>query len=104
MRDFMRFEIRDPEWATNLQTDLEEYMMKMYDSLDAEEGSPEADPHTESGIPFCGCNVCEGREILSFLSPRIIKGYLDGKIGYFDASEEDVVEYLTTDDGPSQPA
>lgn len=102
MREFMRFEIRDGQWAEELQQSMEEYMMKMYDSLDAEPGTPEADPHTESGIPFCGCNVCEGREILSFLSPRIIKGYLDGKIGYFDADESEVVDYLTKDDGPSQ--
>jgi len=98
MREFMKFEIRDPDWATELQNSMEEYMMKMYDSLDAETGTPEADPHTESGIPFCGCNICEGREILSFLSPRIIKGYLEGKIGFFDVEEADVVEYLTKED------
>ena len=97
----MKFEIRDPEWAQDLQNGLEEYMGKLYESVDAEEGTPEADPFTESGIPFCACNVCESREILSFVAPRVIKGYLDGKIGYFDASEEEVVEYLTKDDGQS---
>lgn len=96
----MKFEIRDGQWAEELQQSMEEYMMKMYDSVDAEEGTPEADPHTESGIPFCGCSVCEGREILSFLSPRIIKGYLDGKIGFFDADESEVVEYLTKEENP----
>ena len=90
----MKFQIADPEWAANLQTDLEQYMMGLYDSVDAEPDSPEADPHTESGIPFCGCNVCEGREILSFLSPRIIKGYLENKILMVDADEAEIIDYL----------
>lgn len=93
-RNFMKFQIADPEWAANLQTDLEQYMMGLYDSVDAEPDSPEADPHTESGIPFCGCNVCEGREILSFLSPRIIRGYLDNKILMVDADEAEIIDYL----------
>lgn len=99
MQEFLKFEIRDPRWAQDLQNGLEEYMGTLYDSVDAEEGTPEADPFTESGIPFCACNVCESREILSFVAPRVIKGYLDGKIGYFDATEAEVVEYLTKDGG-----
>jgi len=98
----MKFEIRDPAWAQDLQNGLEEYMGTLYDSVDAEEGTPEADPFTESGIPFCACNVCESREILSFIAPRVIKGYIDGKIGYYDAEESEVIEYLTKDDGLSQ--
>lgn len=98
----MKFEIRDPAWAQDLQNGLEEYMGTLYDSVDAEEGTPEADPFTESGIPFCACNVCESREILSFVAPRVIKGYIDGKIGYYDAEESEVIEYLTKDDGLSQ--
>ena len=98
----MKFEIRDPAWAQDLQNGLEEYMGTLYDSVDAEEGTPEADPFTESGIPFCACNVCESREILSFIAPRVIKGYIDGKIGYYDAEESEVIEYLTKDEGLSQ--
>jgi hypothetical protein len=94
MQEFMKFEIRDPQWAQELQNSLEEYMATLYESVDAEAGTPEADPFTESGIPFCACNVCEGREILSFLTPRIIKGYLDKKVGYVDVEEAEVVEYL----------
>ena len=94
MSEFMKFEIRDPEWATNIQNELEEYMGGLYDSIEADFDSPEADPFTESGIPFCGCNVCEGREIHSFLSPRIIKGYLDKKIGFYETDESEVIEYL----------
>ena len=86
----MKFEIRDPEWAQELQNNLEEYMMGLYDSIDAKEGTPEAEKanETESGIPFCGCNVCEGREILSFTAPRIIRGYLDKKVGFFEVGDD----------------
>jgi hypothetical protein len=86
----MKFEIRDLEWAANLQKGLEEYMSGLYESVDAEEGTPEArkGEETESGIPFCACNVCEGREILAYVAPRVIKGYLDMKIGYVDVETE----------------
>ena len=87
----MKFEIRDPEWARALQEGLEEYMSGLYESVDAEEGTPEAEKanETESGIPFCACNVCEGREILSFVAPRVIKGYLDNKIGFAEVDPEE---------------
>jgi hypothetical protein len=101
MREFIKFEIRDGEWAQDLQNGLEEYMGKLYESIEADEGTPEADPFTESGLPFCACNVCESREILSFIAPRVIKGYLDKKIGFFDVDEAVVVDYLT-EDGSSQ--
>lgn len=87
----MKFEIRDGEWAQELQKGLEEYMDSLYSSVEAEEGTPEAElaTNTESGIPFCACNVCEGREILSFVAPRVIRGYLDGKIGFFEVDPEE---------------
>lgn len=96
----MRFEIRDPEWAKNLQDGLEEYMSGLYESVDAEEGTPEFEKgnDTESGIPFCACNVCEGREILSFIAPRVIKGYLDKKIGFVEVGDDwngNVIEVKT---------
>jgi hypothetical protein len=91
MNNPMKFEIRDPEWAVNLQKGLEEYMSGLYESVDAEEGTPEHEKgvETESGIPFCACNVCEGREILSFIAPRVIHGYLQNKIGFFEVDAED---------------
>jgi hypothetical protein len=86
----MKFEIRDEDWAQKLQNGLEEYMSGLYESVDADEGTPEAEAaiSTESGIPFCACNVCEGREILSYVAPRVIRGYLDGKIGFVDVDAE----------------
>jgi hypothetical protein len=91
MTNPMKFEIRDPEWAVALQEGLEKYMSGLYESVDAEEGTPEYEKgiETESGIPFCACNVCEGREILSFIAPRIIHGYLENKIGFFEVDPEE---------------
>jgi hypothetical protein len=79
------FEIRDAEWAQELQNGLEEYMATLYDAVmleDEEEYDSPDNPadNTESGISFCGCNVCEGREILAYVTPRIIQGFLDGKV------------------------
>ena len=86
----MKFEVRDGDWATELQKGLEEYMGGLYESVDAEEGTPEFEKgvDTESGIPFCACTVCEGREILSFLAPRIVKGSIDGKLGFTEVDPE----------------
>lgn len=86
----MKFEIRDPQWAQDLQNGLDEYMSGLYESVDAEEGTPEAEKanETESGIPFCACNVCEGREILSYVAPRVIRGYLDKKIGFVEVDDD----------------
>jgi hypothetical protein len=87
MSEIMGFEIRDGEWANNLQNGLEGYMMGLYESVDAPFDSEESDVETESGIPFCGCNVCESREIISYLTPRIIKGYIDEKVGFTEVED-----------------
>jgi hypothetical protein len=86
----MKFEIRDSEWAENLQLGLEGYMVGLYESADAKEGTPEAEKanQTESGIPFCACNVCETREILAFVAPRIVRAYLDKKIGFVEVGDD----------------
>jgi hypothetical protein len=86
----MKFEIRDALWAQEIQNGLDQYMMGLYESVDAEEGTPEAEKanETESGLPFCACGTCETREILSFVAPRIIKGYLDKKIGFVEVGDD----------------
>ena len=77
----MSFTITDIAWAEDLQRDLEEYMGQCYNSVDEdEEFSGDAGFETESGWPFCGCNTCEYREILSFLVPRIITAQAEGKV------------------------
>lgn len=84
------FSIIDEEWAHNMQVGLEEYMMALYDSAESLEGDdPEwEDFETESGISFCGCNVCEYREILSYIAPRVIRAYLEKKIILTEELEE----------------
>lgn len=83
------FEIVDQEWASWLQDGLDYYMNTlreaiMYEDNDEEpyDSEIEYDPalETESGIAYCGCNVCETREMLAFATPRIIEGYLTGKV------------------------
>lgn len=74
-----KFEIIDADWASELQKGLEGYMMGLYDSIDNEE-----EIATESGAPFCGCSDCENRELLTYMAPRIIKGYMDKKIDLFE--------------------
>lgn len=77
----MSFTITDIQWAETLQQGLEEYMMKCHDSVDEdEELIGDSGFETESGWPFCGCNTCEYREIMSFLVPRIITASAEGKV------------------------
>jgi hypothetical protein len=81
----LSFEILDQDWASDLQQGLDEYMMRLYDAI--YEGTEEdyiqegdAADNTESGIYFCGCSTCIVRENLAYATPRIIDGYLTGKV------------------------
>ena len=69
------FYINDPEWASELQRNLDDYMMRLYDGLESGE-----DVETVSGQPFCECSDCHWREVLAFVAPIIMQGQLDGKI------------------------
>ena len=71
----MKFTILDRDWAQDLERGFEEYICKCVDSLDSDE-----EFETESGIFYCGCDTCYNRETISYLTPRIIQGYLDGKV------------------------
>ena len=71
-----KFFINDEKWAEELQRDVENYMDELQCSIDEDESLVE----TESGAPFCGCNVCYWREILFYLSPRLLKAAAEGKI------------------------
>ena len=65
------FQINDTTWAVEVQNELNEYI----DTLQAwyvygeEEGE---EPETVSGLPYCGCETCYWREVLAFVSPRIM--------------------------------
>lgn len=95
--------VLDPEWASELQIDLQEYMMRLYESVDAEEGTREYEwgIDTASGQPFCGCDVCQGREILSFLSGQIIEGYEAKKIELYNEESSSSSSSSSSSDNPA---
>ena len=92
MTEKTTFQILDEQWASDLQQGLEDYMNILYEAVydmdegesyeDDERDEPAFDPlvETESGIVFCGCNVCQYRETLAYVTPRIIEGYLERKV------------------------
>lgn len=71
----MSFILNDEKWAEELQANVEEYLMLLQDSIDEDE-----DMETLSGQPYCGCNVCYFREMLFFVSPKIMRGQNEKKI------------------------
>jgi hypothetical protein len=75
----MAFDYVDEEWAHELEVSLEEYMEQL-SALLYDEDEVAKDFETVSGEGYCGCSICEIREILSFVIPRAIQGYLDGKV------------------------
>lgn len=71
----MSFFINDEKWAEELQEGVEEYLMRLQDSIDEDE-----DMETLSGEPYCGCSQCYFREMLFFVSPEIMRGQNEKKI------------------------
>jgi hypothetical protein len=78
-----KFTINNVEWAENLQRDYNDYMFACYESVDEEEHFA-----TESDEVFCGCNVCEVREQIIYLTPRIIEAYKKGYITLLEDKDE----------------
>ena len=78
-----KFYIEEVEWAQDLERGLSQYMDTLweayYEEMEAE--SPDdVEIITESGVYFCGNDCCVSREMLFYVTPRIIQGYKDGKI------------------------
>lgn len=69
----MKFEIKDEAWAKHLEAGLSDYI----DSLIYEYDN---DPETESGLPFCGCDTCYWREVLVYVTPRILQGASEDRL------------------------
>lgn len=79
------FEIEDVEWAQRLERGLGEYMDTLWEAFwNEQESDEDTDIVTESGIYFCGNDCCVTREMLWYTTPRIIQGYLDGKVKLTD--------------------
>lgn len=77
-----KFTVNNLQWAEDLERDYAEYMFACFESVDI-------DDHfvTESDEVFCGCDVCEVREQLVYLTPRIIEAYKKGYITLEDENE-----------------
>ena len=80
-----KFYINSTKWAEILQSGTEEYI----DSLNSwhvfgedkdEDGQDILEPSTLSGIPYCGCDTCYIREVLSYATCKLLEGIRDGKI------------------------
>ena len=65
------FQINDPEWAETVQKELNFYIytLQSWFVYGEEEGE---EPEPISGLPYCGCETCYWREVLAFVSPRIM--------------------------------
>jgi hypothetical protein len=73
------FQINYTDWAEILEKELDEYMTSLqnwfvYNEEDGEE------PEVLSGEVYCGCNTCYWREVLFFVSPRIMIAQNENKI------------------------
>lgn len=75
-----KFEIKDVEWAKDLQRGFDEYTDSLFESLDSGEAI-----ETYSGLPYCECSVCFSREVISYLTVHLIEGYKAGKVDLIDS-------------------
>ena len=73
----MNFEINDEAWAKELESGVSEYIDTLIYGTYSEDGEA---PETESGLEFCGCDVCYWREVLTYVTGRILEGQASGKI------------------------
>jgi hypothetical protein len=81
-----KFYIEDVEWAQGLERGLTDYMDTLWQAFwNEQEDGEDVDIVTESGIYFCGNDCCVNRETLFYVTPRIIQGYIDGKVKLTDA-------------------
>lgn len=77
----------DEEWGTYFVNQIRAHMEQLYDSIDAEEDDPAADPVVLSGQPFCGCEDCDERERYLLATILIIEGYRAGKVKLVDVEQ-----------------
>lgn len=72
------FVINDPEWADDIQRGVEEYTDMLFEAM--WETSEEGISETLSGELFCGCGTCLWREAMTYITPKLFKGFEEGKI------------------------
>ena len=74
--------INDVEWAEDLEKRFELYMDQLAECIDNLD--PENSFETLSGEPYCGCNVCYHREIITFISKEVLLAAKSNKIELAD--------------------
>jgi hypothetical protein len=69
------------EWGEEIQQRVEDYMGYLRDSIDIDSDDPAYyDPETLTGIPYCGCYVCEERELMTAVMMETLKANADGLV------------------------
>ena len=86
--------------VVEVEDGLAGYMIRLYESLDDDT----VDGTTFSGLPFCGCDVCQTRETLAWLVPTILtlqQGGLAG-LGVRNESQGSLVAFPTLVPDPDE--
>lgn len=74
----------DQAWARELESGLMEYIDDLMFTIEDEEGGMA----TVTGEPFCGCDTCYWREILAYVTPKILRGQQEGKTKLIEIDED----------------
>jgi hypothetical protein len=72
------------EWGVSLETDHDEYMDNLWDTVDSDPASDEAEHLDVTGTYFCGCPACERRASWTWLMIRTVEGYEAGALKLVD--------------------
>jgi hypothetical protein len=78
LREIAGFVIEE-SFAEELERGLIDYMTGLFESEYAVEAG-EDPPEPLSGEPFCGCDVCERREALVFITQQVLLGVRDKRV------------------------
>lgn len=70
----------DYEWDYEPMKSIEDRFIRYMDHLQDVAYGDAVDYTTESGDPFCGCEVCYARESMAFLMPKFLDLYGAGAI------------------------
>jgi hypothetical protein len=78
------------EWGAQLEADFDDYMERLYESVDADPSDDPADEVLDvTGNYFCGCSTCERRATWTWLMVRIMEAQRDGVITLEDDDGDD---------------
>jgi hypothetical protein len=74
--------VPDANWDHDLHREVIVTLQRLGEALEVEEEGGEwpEDVVTPSGWPYCGCEDCLVREILTIAVPRIVEAYQQGLV------------------------